>query len=101
MLTDSLAASSPGRPIRPRLFFTIEDRGRQAVNCSLPPAGRNASLVDGASSLDDMQLTADGKTMIYTGPERFEPDRDLHGFFGRRPSGTAHPSERRALAPPR
>jgi dipeptidyl aminopeptidase/acylaminoacyl peptidase len=49
-----------------RLFFTAVDRGRQSIQ--MIPAGGGATriIVSGPNTLDDMQLTADGKTMIYT-----------------------------------
>lgn len=48
------------------LFFTVLDRGRQ--NIQMIPAGGGATrvIVTGPSSADDMQLTNDGKTMVYT-----------------------------------
>jgi dipeptidyl aminopeptidase/acylaminoacyl peptidase len=55
------------------LFFTVLDRGRQSIE--MIPAGGGASrvIVSGASTLDDMQLTSDGKTMIYTGESGSAP----------------------------
>jgi dipeptidyl aminopeptidase/acylaminoacyl peptidase len=53
-------------PDSQKLFFTTEDRGRQSIQF-LPVTGGAARIaVSGDSHLDDMQLTPDGKTMIYT-----------------------------------
>lgn len=53
-------------PDSQRLFFTVEDRGRQQVQ--YVPAGGGAARVaaSGDSTIDDVQLTADGKTMVFT-----------------------------------
>ena len=55
------------------LFFSVLDRGRQSIE--MIPAGGGASrvIVSGASTLDDMQLTSDGKTMIYSGESGSAP----------------------------
>jgi len=48
------------------LFFTSVDRGRRAIE-TIPVAGGGTRIaVSGNVSLDDMQFTPDGKTMIYT-----------------------------------
>ncbi len=49
------------------LFFTILDRGRQSIEMIPAAGGASRVIVSGASTLDDMQLTADGKIMIYSG----------------------------------
>ncbi|MGH9656913.1 MAG: alpha/beta fold hydrolase, partial [Bryobacteraceae bacterium] len=68
-LTDSLdrwVAGFAWAPDSSRLFFTAEDRGRQAIQF-LPVTGGAARIaVSGDSHLDDMQLSPDGRTMIYT-----------------------------------
>jgi dipeptidyl aminopeptidase/acylaminoacyl peptidase len=48
------------------LFFTTEDRGRQAIQLLNVTGGAVRVAVSGDSVLDDMQLTSDGKTMVYT-----------------------------------
>ena len=53
-------------PDSTRLFFTNEDRGRQSIQF-LPVTGGAARIaVSGESTLDDIQFSPDGKTMIYT-----------------------------------
>jgi dipeptidyl aminopeptidase/acylaminoacyl peptidase len=48
------------------IFFTYADRGRQAI-WTIPITGGAAQhAVFGDSELDDMQLSSDGKTMVYT-----------------------------------
>ena len=53
-------------PDSSQLFFTLEDRGRQGIQ--MVPVGGGAARVvaSGTSTLDDMQFTPDGKTMVYT-----------------------------------
>jgi len=53
-------------PDSTRLFFTINDRGRQSIQMISATGGATRQLVSGDSDLDDMQLTRDGRTMIYT-----------------------------------
>jgi dipeptidyl aminopeptidase/acylaminoacyl peptidase len=48
------------------LFFTTNDRGRQAIQ-TIPLAGGTVRIAaSGDSELDDMQLTRNGRTMVYT-----------------------------------
>ncbi len=49
-----------------RLFYTIEDRGRVTLQLTPVAGGGSQTVVSGASHLDDVQFTPDGKTMIYT-----------------------------------
>jgi dipeptidyl aminopeptidase/acylaminoacyl peptidase len=49
------------------LFFTLEDHGRQPL--MMVPADGNGpvrTIAQGATSIDDVQLTRDGRTMIYS-----------------------------------
>jgi dipeptidyl aminopeptidase/acylaminoacyl peptidase len=48
------------------IFFTTADRGRQAIQRIPVTGGAVRVAVSGDSELDDMQLSADGKTMVYT-----------------------------------
>jgi dipeptidyl aminopeptidase/acylaminoacyl peptidase len=48
------------------VFFTVLDRGRQSIHMILASGGASRVIASGSSTLDDMQLTSDGKTMIYT-----------------------------------
>jgi dipeptidyl aminopeptidase/acylaminoacyl peptidase len=49
-----------------QLFFTALDRGRQNIQMIPAVGGATRVIVPGPASADDMQLTGDGKTMIYT-----------------------------------
>jgi dipeptidyl aminopeptidase/acylaminoacyl peptidase len=48
------------------LFFTVADRGRQSIEMIPAAGGASRVIVSGPSTMDDMQLSADGKMMIYT-----------------------------------
>ncbi|HWB86433.1 MAG TPA: S9 family peptidase [Bryobacteraceae bacterium] len=47
------------------LFFTTEDRGRQAIEVIPVTGGGIHIAASGNSTLGDMQLTRDGKSMVY------------------------------------
>ncbi len=49
-----------------QLFFTVLDRGRQSIQMIPAAGGPSRVIVSGPSTADDMQLTSDGKTMIYS-----------------------------------
>jgi dipeptidyl aminopeptidase/acylaminoacyl peptidase len=53
-------------PDSTRLFFTTNDRGRQSIQLISVNGGATHQVVSGDSELDDMQLTRDGRTMVYT-----------------------------------
>jgi dipeptidyl aminopeptidase/acylaminoacyl peptidase len=48
------------------LFFTTSDRGRQAIQLIPIAGGAIRSVASGEGELDDMALTRNGKTMVYT-----------------------------------
>jgi len=48
------------------LFFTSSDRGRQAIQLIPVTGGSIRVAASGDSTLDEMQLSRDGKTMVYT-----------------------------------
>ncbi|MCL5745003.1 MAG: S9 family peptidase [Acidobacteria bacterium] len=60
-------------PDSSKLFFTTEDRGRQAIQFISVLGGEIRVAASGDSTLDDMQFTPDGKTMIYTGQSGSQP----------------------------
>ena len=69
ILTDSLdrpVQSFTWSPDSNALFFTALDRGRQPIEMIPVTGGATRVIVSGASSLDDMKLSSDSKTMIYT-----------------------------------
>jgi dipeptidyl aminopeptidase/acylaminoacyl peptidase len=53
-------------PDSTRLFFTMEDRGRTGLQMIQATGGGSRNIISGSSSLDDVQFTADGRTMIFT-----------------------------------
>lgn len=48
------------------IFFTESDRGRQAIELIPVTGGAIKMAASGDSTLDEMQLSADGKSMVYT-----------------------------------
>ncbi len=68
-LTDGLdrwVNSFTWSPDSAALFFTTGDRGRQAIQLITVTGGAVRVAASGDSELDDIQLTHDGKTMVYT-----------------------------------
>jgi dipeptidyl aminopeptidase/acylaminoacyl peptidase len=53
-------------PDSSHIFFTVQDRGRQSIQFISVSGGAVRIALSGDSSLDDMQVTPDGKMMIYT-----------------------------------
>ena len=53
-------------PDSERLVFTSEDRGRTGLQMISVSGGGLRPIISGASTLDDVQFTPDGDTMIYT-----------------------------------
>ncbi|MBM3784990.1 MAG: S9 family peptidase [Acidobacteria bacterium] len=54
-------------PDSTRVFFTVEDRGRQGIQMfAINGTGGARSIISGSATYDDVQLTPDGKTMLYT-----------------------------------
>lgn len=49
-----------------RLFFVTEDRGRSVLQMIAVSGGASRLLISGAGQIDDVQFSADGKTMVYT-----------------------------------
>ena len=68
-LTESLdrwVGSITWSPDSARIFYTVEDRGREGLQMIAVSGGGSRNVIAGSSSLDDVQFTADGRTMIYT-----------------------------------
>ncbi len=55
------------------IFFTTNDRGREAIQMLPVEGGGARMLVGGASSFGDMQFSPDGKIMVYTGQSASHP----------------------------
>ena len=63
---DRWVGSFTWSPDSTRIFFTDEDRGRTGLQMIAVTGGGLRSIANGQSSLDDVQFSADGRTMIYT-----------------------------------
>ena len=63
---DRWVGSITWSPDSSRIFFTMEDRGREGLQMIPVTGGGSRNIVTGPSSLDDVQFTSDGRTMIYT-----------------------------------
>ena len=53
-------------PDSTRLFFGVVDRGRQAIQLVAAEGGPTRVAVQGNNTLDDVQFTKDGKTIVFT-----------------------------------
>ncbi len=63
--TDRWVTGFSWSPDSARLFFTLEDRGRQGVQMVPVSGGGALTIVSGSSTIDDIDLTPDGKTLVY------------------------------------
>jgi dipeptidyl aminopeptidase/acylaminoacyl peptidase len=70
---DRWVGSFTWSPDSTRLFFTVEDRGRTGVQMVQATGGGSRNVISGPSSLDDVQFTSDGRTMIYTAESGSSP----------------------------
>ncbi|MDQ6759721.1 MAG: S9 family peptidase, partial [Acidobacteriota bacterium] len=70
---DRSVASFTWSPDSARLFFTTEDRGRHVLSIIPAQGGASRLIASGPSTIDDVQLTSDGKTMIYTEQSGSQP----------------------------
>ena len=89
-LTESLdrwVNSFTWSPDSANLFFTAGDRGRQNIQLISVNGGAARVVASGDAELDDMQLTRDGKTMVYTQQSGISPTE----IFARRPRAAASP----------
>ena len=78
------------------LFFTTADRGRQAIQLIPVTGGAMRVAASGDSELDDMQLTRDGKTMVYTQQTGVSPIEIYRAAStGGAPAALTHLNDRR------
>jgi len=70
---DRWVASFSWSPDSKRLLFTTQDRGRQGINLINASGGASRVIAGGNMTLDDMQLSSDGKLMIYSGESGSHP----------------------------
>lgn len=69
VLTENLDRNVTGfvwHPDSKRIAFTVEDRGRQTAQMIAATGGGARVITQGAQHVDDLQFTADGKTLVYT-----------------------------------
>jgi dipeptidyl aminopeptidase/acylaminoacyl peptidase len=64
--TDRNVQSFTFSPDSTQIFFTVEDRGRQLVFRMPIKGGGSQIVISGKESIDDLQFTPDGKTVIYS-----------------------------------
>ncbi|HWB95809.1 MAG TPA: S9 family peptidase, partial [Bryobacteraceae bacterium] len=60
-------------PDSSKLFFTTEDRGRQPIQFISVAGGEVHMAASGNNTLDEMQFTRDGKTMVYSQQSAAQP----------------------------
>jgi dipeptidyl aminopeptidase/acylaminoacyl peptidase len=72
--TDRWVTGFTWSPDSARLFFTLEDRGRQGVQMVPVTGGGARTIVSGSSTIDDIDLTPDGKTLVYLGQSGSRPN---------------------------
>lgn len=68
-LTDSIDRSVQSftwSPDSKRIFYTLEDRGRQTLHVMSATGGGSRQIIAASSHIDDVQFSPDGKTMIYS-----------------------------------
>ncbi len=53
-------------PDAKRVFFVSEDRGRHSLQMIPVQGGGAKTIIGGAVSIDDLQFSSDGKTLVYT-----------------------------------
>jgi dipeptidyl aminopeptidase/acylaminoacyl peptidase len=63
---DRSVSSFSWAPDSKRLLFTAEDRGRSAIHMIPLAGGASRPVVTGPSHLDEPQLAADGRSMVYS-----------------------------------
>jgi dipeptidyl aminopeptidase/acylaminoacyl peptidase len=76
ILTESIdrwVESFTWSPDSRRLFFTIADRGRTTLQMMPVTGGGAQTVIAGASTIDDVQLTPDGRTIVYTESSATKP----------------------------
>jgi dipeptidyl aminopeptidase/acylaminoacyl peptidase len=69
VLTENLDRHVTGftwHPDSKRLAFTMEDRGRQQAQLIAVTGGGVRALTQGATHVDDLAFTSDGKTLLYS-----------------------------------
>ena len=63
-----------------RIFFTAEDRGREPIMMVPATGGGVKMIVFGDAHHGDIQLTPDGRSIVYTADSGSHPTEIYHGF---------------------
>lgn len=66
-------------PDSSKIFFTAVDRGRQAISIIPVTGGPIQVAISGDNTLDDMQLTRDGRTIVFTRQSGAQPVEIMRG----------------------
>jgi dipeptidyl aminopeptidase/acylaminoacyl peptidase len=82
---DRWVGSMTWLPDSERLVFTSEDRGRTGLQMIAVSGGGLRPIISGAATLDDVQFSSDGDTMIYTQQSGSKPTEIFRATAG---SGT-------------
>jgi dipeptidyl aminopeptidase/acylaminoacyl peptidase len=77
-------------PDSTRIFFTVEDRGRQGVQMVSATGGGARTIISGPRHVDDIQFTPDGKTMVYTEMRGASPVEIFRAASGGEPAALTH-----------
>ena len=89
--SDRWVTSIAWSPDSSRLFFTAEDRGREPIYTVPAAGGGIRPVVFGDATHGDVQLTPDGKSIIYSGHSGSHPTEIFRGFStGGRPHQLTH-----------
>jgi dipeptidyl aminopeptidase/acylaminoacyl peptidase len=78
-LLDRWVNSFAFAPDSRNIFFTVPDRGRQAIRIVPVEGGSFRVAISGDNTLDDMQLTPDGKTIVFTRQSAARPVEIMRG----------------------
>ena len=77
-------------PDSTQIFFTVEDRGRQPVMIVPVTGGGAREIIAGDSHVDDLVVTPDGKTLVFTEQTGSRPAE----IYTAQSGSTAHPLTR-------
>ncbi len=69
-------------PDSTRLFFVAEDRGRHSLQMVSVNGGGLKSIIAGSVSVDDVQFSKDGKTMVYSEQSGSRPNEIFRASSG-------------------
>ena len=78
-LLDNWVNSFIFAPDSRQIFFTEMERGRQSIRAIPVTGGAIQVAINGDNTLDDMQLTHDGKTMVFTRQSGAQPIEIMKG----------------------